>query len=210
MNLPPKKRPGNPILASDWNTLIDALAARTPRPSASLEIISTSGGFSYRARHAAVSEGAASSRACLFGEIITWTEGEGEEAVTKTGIRGGVIYCGDKNFSVPDKEINLETSGVWLIQVSLVCEANRDDDNSLILPGIKTSSASTATMTAKAWTSGTNYDSNTNPTASTGIGTIKLPVGKLTIANGVAKLAATGCGGFHVDQCAGTLSYHRE
>jgi len=50
MRLPPKKRPGNPILASDWNTLIDALAARSPRPGHGLELISTSGGFSYRTR----------------------------------------------------------------------------------------------------------------------------------------------------------------
>lgn len=50
MRLPSKKRPGNPILAKDWNLLIEALEARTPRPSAGLELISTTGGFTYRAR----------------------------------------------------------------------------------------------------------------------------------------------------------------
>ena len=92
MKLPPKKRPGNPVLASDWNTLVDALAARTPRPSAGLEIVSTSGGFSYRVRQTAGGTGAVPLD-CPFGQIITWTEGEGEEAVTKTGIRGGVVYA---------------------------------------------------------------------------------------------------------------------
>lgn len=53
MRLPPKKRPGNPILASDWNMLLDALEARTPRPSAGLELMFTSGGFAYRARKSA-------------------------------------------------------------------------------------------------------------------------------------------------------------
>jgi hypothetical protein len=50
MRLPSKKRPGNPILASDWNLLIDALEARTPRPGPGLEIIRASGGFSFRVR----------------------------------------------------------------------------------------------------------------------------------------------------------------
>jgi hypothetical protein len=50
MRLPPKKRPGNPILASDWNALIDALAARTPRPSSGMELTFSSGGFAYRAQ----------------------------------------------------------------------------------------------------------------------------------------------------------------
>lgn len=50
MRLPPKKRPGNPILASDWNLMIDALIARTPRPGPGTEIVSSSGGFSFRVR----------------------------------------------------------------------------------------------------------------------------------------------------------------
>lgn len=50
MRLPPKKRSGNPILASDWNLLIDALIARTPRPGPGTEIVSSSGGFSFRVR----------------------------------------------------------------------------------------------------------------------------------------------------------------
>ena len=55
MRLPPKKRPGNPILASDWNTLIDALEARTPRPGPGTEIVFSSGGFSFRVRATASS-----------------------------------------------------------------------------------------------------------------------------------------------------------
>lgn len=50
MKLPPKKRPGNPVLADDWNTLVDAITARTPRPSAGMELAFTQGGFIYRVR----------------------------------------------------------------------------------------------------------------------------------------------------------------
>lgn len=53
MRLPSKKRPGNPILAKDWNMLIDALEARTPRPGPGTEIISTSAGFTFRVRPSA-------------------------------------------------------------------------------------------------------------------------------------------------------------
>jgi hypothetical protein len=56
MRLPPKKRPGNPILASDWNTLIEALEARTPRTGSGMELVSSSGGFTYRVRNSAGSD----------------------------------------------------------------------------------------------------------------------------------------------------------
>jgi len=47
MRLPQKKKPGDPVLASDWNLLLDAVAARTPRSGAGLELIASSGGFAY-------------------------------------------------------------------------------------------------------------------------------------------------------------------
>jgi len=50
MRIPPKKRPGNPILAKDWNMLIDALEARTPRPGPGTEIVASSGGFTFRVK----------------------------------------------------------------------------------------------------------------------------------------------------------------
>lgn len=47
MRLPQKKKPGDPIMAEDWNLLLDAIAARTPRPGDGLKFISSSGGFAY-------------------------------------------------------------------------------------------------------------------------------------------------------------------
>ena len=47
MRLPLKKKPGDPVLATDWNLLLDALAARSPKPGSGLELISSSGGFAY-------------------------------------------------------------------------------------------------------------------------------------------------------------------
>jgi hypothetical protein len=45
--LPPKKKRGDPVLAEDWNALLDAIASRTPRPGTGLELIASSGGFAY-------------------------------------------------------------------------------------------------------------------------------------------------------------------
>ena len=53
MRLPQKKKPGDPIMAEDWNLLLDAIAARTPRPGDGLKFISSSGGFAYAAPTAA-------------------------------------------------------------------------------------------------------------------------------------------------------------
>ena len=48
MRLPPKKKPGDPVLAADWNLLLDAVAARTPCPGTGIELVASSGGFAYR------------------------------------------------------------------------------------------------------------------------------------------------------------------
>jgi len=47
MRLPQRKKPGDPILAADWNLLLEAIAARTPRSGMGLELIASSGGFAY-------------------------------------------------------------------------------------------------------------------------------------------------------------------
>ena len=48
MNLPPKKNRGDPILARDWNLLVDAVAARTPRTGSGLHLSQTAAGFAYQ------------------------------------------------------------------------------------------------------------------------------------------------------------------
>lgn len=47
MRMPQKKKPGDPVLASDWNLLLEAISARTPCPGNGLEFTSSTGGFSY-------------------------------------------------------------------------------------------------------------------------------------------------------------------
>jgi len=204
MNLPPKKRPGNAILASDWNTLVDALAARTPRPSAGMEIVFTSGGFIYRVRPSA-SASSPPSPPCPFGELITWTE---EESI-RTGIRGGIVYVGDKNFNIDATALNLETDGTWLVYFEIECESNRDDDGEIILPGIKTTTAETLPLQHLVWETGTNYPDNTPPVADIGIGTVIVPLGKLSITDGTPSFEPVSCGNILIGQCAGVLSHTR-
>ena len=47
MRLPQKKKPGDPVMAEDWNVLLDAITARTPRSGNGLKLICSSGGFAY-------------------------------------------------------------------------------------------------------------------------------------------------------------------
>ena len=53
MKLPQRKKPGEQILAADWNLLLDAINARTPRPGNGLDLVAASGGFAYSARRQA-------------------------------------------------------------------------------------------------------------------------------------------------------------
>ena len=151
----------------------------------------------------------ATASVCNFGEIIDVDSG----GFTKA-IRGGVAYVGDKNFNVPWRGINLASAGVWLIELQIDNESNRDDDGEIILPGILTS-AETDPATfweAVSWSAGppeTQYSDNTNPAASDGLGEIVIPIGKLTVADGVASFEPVACGNITTDQCGGVLSHTR-
>ena len=153
--------------------------------------------------------GSTSSGTCFFGEVITYPVGE----ETKTGIRGGTIACGDKNFNVPNKELNLESDGVTLIYLEIAVTANTDDDGEILLPGIETSTETTPSgfWESTSWTAEpvTQYPDNVRPLVTTGVGKIIVPIGKLTIADGAATLDAVGCGNITVNHCGGTLTATR-
>ena len=153
--------------------------------------------------------GGAVDSTCYFGEVITYLVGE----TTKTGIRGGTIACGDKNFNVPNKELNLASTGVTLIYLEISVTANNDDDGEILLPGIETSTETTPSGFWKSvsWTAEpvTQYPDNTRPLVTTGVGKIIVPIGKLTIADGAATLEAVGCGNITINHCGGTLTAAR-
>jgi hypothetical protein len=144
---------------------------------------------------------------CNFGKIIT-IPAEGETPAGKA-IRGGIIHVGDQTLNIEPQELNLASSGVWLVSIEIDCEANRDDDDEVLLPGIVTGSFAGGDWTKTAFTGSEDYPSNTAPELPSGEGVIHLPIGKLTIADGVAKLEPVGCGNFTVTHCAGTLGYSR-
>ena len=143
--------------------------------------------------------------ACAFGQIITIPDTDPPEK----GIRGGLVHCGDQNWNFDPQSLNLEADGAWLVYLDVDLEVNRDDDGEILMPGVKTGTKPTGDWSKTTWTEGANYPDNTAPVASTGNGTIILPLGKLTIADGVATFEPTGCGNFTIGHCAGTLSYSR-
>ena len=198
MRLPSKKRPGNPVLASDWNLLIDALIARTPRPGPGTEIVSSSGGFSFRVRTTA-GGGSAAAPGEPFAEIVTWKEAE----IKKTGIRGGTVYAGDKVWNVENKALDLEAAGSFRVWVEVGVTANVEDG--VLLPGLQTS-------TAPEWKQESgdgNYPDQDIPEAPSGSGKAIIAIGVLTIANGTATLAPASGGSISINHCPGNLGHTR-
>ena len=149
-----------------------------------------------------------SSSPCPFGSIISIDD---ETAYVK-GIRGGLIICGDRNFNIEYQGLDTDetTNGVWLVQITLSdIECAVDDDGEIFLPGVITST-STPAWALVAWTDPTDYGSNTNPASPAApTGSVVIPVGKLTITDGVPSLANVGCGTVTIGQCAGILSVSR-
>ena len=142
--------------------------------------------------------GGATGVPCYFGEVI---DIEGGKA-----IRGGSVKCGDKNFHMDDEELP-SGDGAWLVSIKLDCESLRDDDNEVFLPGIKTSS-DTPVFDFKAWSEGTDYDDNSDPSLASGIGSIVVPLGKLTKDDDVPKFGGA-CGKITITQCDGILDHTR-
>jgi hypothetical protein len=139
---------------------------------------------------------------CPFGMVYRDDEGDWY-------LLGGYVYCGDKNFYVTDLALDKTSTGQYLISIKLGgITANTDDDDAIILPGVKTST-STPVWHSKPYTTGTNFDNNTNFTSPTSIGQIVIPVGKVVIVDNTVSLDWSNCGNLTVSQCAGILSFTR-
>lgn len=211
--LPKRKKPNDPVLASDWNLILDALEMRTPLPTSidDLALQLTSKGFFYRLKKRFGDSVAAAP--CEFGQIAKWVN-----AGNKTGIRGGTIIVGYDNYYMDNFEIDLTVAGDWLLSIEVDVVANRDDDDSLLLPGIESSSQPSLSWTKTAYTGTENYPSGTAVSLPTGAGSIVLPIGRVivTIPAGAApgtegeiQFYPTGCGAFIIDHCAGSLNLTR-
>lgn len=141
-------------------------------------------------------------QSCSFGYVYQDDEGDWY-------LQGGYVYCGDKNFYVTDHLLNTTSNSSFLISIKLGgITANTDDDDAIILPGVKTSTSSPA-WHSKSYTTGTNFDDNTNFTSPTSIGEIVVPIGKLVVADNTPSLDWSSCGNITVSQCAGILSFTR-
>ena len=103
--LPDKKKRGDPVLASDWNDLLDAVAARTPRPGTGLEFTASSGGFAYSAPAASLIP-----RQSLppFAVIGIEKDGANYKVVVK---EGWVIERKPKSGDNPSVEFHMPKSG---------------------------------------------------------------------------------------------------
>lgn len=168
------------------------------------------GGLRLDAKRPVLARGGGGGGPCPFGELVAIDD----ETEYTMGIRGGVVYAGDRNFNVPYQGLDLAVDGVWLFYLEIEVEANRDDDHEILLPEIKTSPEAdpAAFWNYVAWTVGppeTQYPDNENPEVADGLGTIIIPIGKLTIQDGAARLEPVGCGNITIGHCAGILNHTR-
>ena len=148
------------------------------------------------------------SSICQFGELV---EIDNDPSPPTTGIKGGIIICGDKTFNVEDYDLSAFTAGTKFVWIEFPVTVNMDDDAELLLPNVDTTSKTE--IVAGDWMNDAAYDDITQPVIPTGIGTIILPIGKvITTVDGGDKTFAflpTGCGNFRVTHCAGTISFQR-
>jgi hypothetical protein len=203
MRIPPYPTKGGSVQAT-IREIIDYIRATT--------ITSVSGGKMRVYPNGTVIEikpkeasGGSSPSECPFGEIIDIPDTDPIEK----GIRGGVVYCGDQNWNFDPQELNLSVDGTWLVYLEIDVEVNRDDDEEIILPGIKTGTKPTGDWSKITWSIGTDYPDNDPPDVNTGNGTIIIPLGKLKIEDDVATFNPAGCGNIIIGQCGGTLSHSR-
>lgn len=130
-----------------------------------------------------------------FGGIIEYTE----NGRRKTGIIGGTVQAGDKNWEVKPQELNLAADGEWNVYITVAVKAWVMDG--LIVPGLETSSK-------PEWgkTTGAIPDQEI-PTAPSGNGKAVVSIGRLKIKNNKATLQAQGKGEIVITAWAGTLSH---
>lgn len=144
-----------------------------------------------------------SSFICPFGEIISVPGVSPEEPPIKK-IRGGVVIAGPKTFNVPDYDFGgVETDKDVVIFLNVNLTGNTDDDHQLFLPGIKDS---TWTPIMEEALFSTGYPNGTFPVLPSGEGTLVVPLGHLTVLDGVATFIETGCGTITLDQCGSGFS----
>ncbi|MEO5915558.1 MAG: hypothetical protein ABIS50_15095 [Luteolibacter sp.] len=207
MREPERPSKGNALLTwalQAW----DYMRANMPKAGPGIEVSRSSSGTIISLKQKP--GGTVTTSTCPFGEITTYSVGSDSDATTKTGIRGGWIKAGKKNWRLTNREINLEADGVFPVWIEIIVTANTDADNIATLSGLKTSERPT-------WEHGADSDADYGdstipdqfPTTAPGHGVLIVPIGMLTVKDGKATLAAIACGHIIATHCPGTLDHYR-
>lgn len=206
MKIPLYPRRG--MAVEEWmKSACDWFRANTIRSVVNGRLIRSAGGISIVCNPVSTPSRPGAAGICRFGEVIDIPE---DDPGYTQAIRGGVFYCGDKNFNVPDKPILTSTPSDKLIYLKLLTvDPNTDDDDEIFLPGVKTTTATAPTWESLTFTGSEHYPDTTNPASPTGTGTLIVPIGRLIVADGSATLDAVDCGNITATHCAGTLAHTR-
>lgn len=216
--LPPLVSAGNPVKAADHNAIIECLgslrreiAANTLQNSSDIGTKRTAGGVTAWIKQPR-GGGSSNVTICPFGKLVAWTEGEGESAVTKKGVSGGIITIGPHTWNVTRHKIEIGANGSWLLSIPIDFVANRDDDEEIILPGILSATRPEDddwVQTPIAEEGTTDYPENEPADVSDGAGKIFIPIGTIEIEDGKLTFSKVACGNIAVSQCGGEPSHTR-
>jgi hypothetical protein len=208
MKLPSMPRTGVPV-SETVKDIINYLRATRVTSFVGGQVKETPGGTSLVISAARTMQDAAKEELCAFGSIETWIDNN-SGGTPKATITGGIIYCGQTNLTVEREEIDLSTDWSELYYLSVDCTSYTDDDGEILLPGIDScdSDAGSVFMSME-YVGGAQYPDNSNPTASNPSGTIIIPIGKVTVENGKAKIEDARCGDIRIQQCSGNLYHSR-
>lgn len=143
---------------------------------------------------------------CPFGSIA---DVPGTSPVDKV-ILGGVVHCGETNYTVADYPIDIETALDTLLWHKVDFNAATDDDEQVMLPGIALATGITE------WASGAAYPDASLPTSPAApAASVIVPIGRLKVTIpdgeeiGTAVFYRAACGNVTITHCPGSVGYTR-
>lgn len=144
------------------------------------------------------------SEECPFGEIFF----DDKSNPPQQKVRGGIVYCGDKNLTVPGHPVNVDSAREVRLFLKIPFTVNIDDDKQFLLPGVDTTDWTPAFVEQAG---DSDFPSNTNPEVPAATAEIIIPIGFLTVKDKIANFSSTGpCGNKRVNHCGGNISFQTE
>ena len=194
-------------MVSYCEALQKQIQALVPQSSSDIGINYSPNGFSaHLKRRGAGSSVIVPTQFCPFGVIVKVPD----TSPTQKQIQGGVVHCGETNYTVGNYDIDLESAVDTLLWHKVDFNAATDDDNQVFLPGIENATGISTWQTGSSYPDASLPSSPDSPAAS-----VIVPIGHLIVTipdgaeRGIAVFYPAACGNITITHCIGTVGYTR-